>query len=180
MLLYDGGHEILPRGWPTDRKEVLEWIKQGRNPFDRVPAIYYKPAFHEASERKDLDLMLHLVAEPGTAAWTKRFLFCRNIEVAVPAKGRACISSLNVSCGGGRWYIDDEGNSMEGLEVLMMYGYKLSERADLGRISSFDEFLVMSDDDQTHLLKMVKFYLATTSSSLATGESSSDIGKNHL
>jgi hypothetical protein len=24
-------HGILP--WPTDREEVMEWIKQGRNPF---------------------------------------------------------------------------------------------------------------------------------------------------
>jgi hypothetical protein len=180
---YMTSHRLPP--WPTDREEVLEWIKQGRNPFPDDLAFFEDPFFSEtpfqqASKRRDLELLLHMVAEPGTA-WTKRFLFCRNSEVAVPAKGRACISSLDLSRidggGGGRYYFGTEGNSMEGLEVLTMYGYKLSE-GDIDNIS-FDEIL-MPDDDPTYLLKMVKFCLATTSSSLATGESSNEIGKNHL
>jgi hypothetical protein len=177
--------DIPPR--PPARERVLEWIKQGRDPFPDLFPYFDDPfgsetPFQQASKRRDLELMLHMVAEPGIA-WTKRFLFCRNSEVAVPAKGRACISSLNLSYqyngvgDGDRYYFAYKGNSTEGLEVLMMYGYKLSE-GDIRNIF-FDKFH-MPDEDPTYLLKMVKFCLANTSSSLATGGSSNEIGKNHL
>jgi hypothetical protein len=162
----------IPR-WPTDREEVLVWIEQGRNPLPNDLPPFYKIPFHQASKRKDLELLLHMVAEPGNA-WTKRFLFCRNMVVAVPAKGRACISSLELFYRG--CYFGPDGNSMEGLEVLMMYGYKLSERDKL-RIF-FDGFRML-DDDLTYSLKMVKFCLATTSSSLATRELSSEFGEKN-
>jgi hypothetical protein len=178
--------EVIPI-WPTDREEALAWLREGRDPFEPIREytefqVLHVTAFHEAAKRKDLELLLHMVAEPGTA-WTKRFLFCRNMEVAVPAKGLARISSLDLSdlsdvgCGG-RYYFAHEGNSMEGLEVLMMYGYKLS---NYDKDSIFFDGLRMADDDPTYILKMVKFCLATTSSSLVTGESSSEFGKkNHL
>jgi hypothetical protein len=161
--------DARPQKWPTDRGEVLEWIKQGRDPFQPVPANSYKTAFQEASERKDLELLLQMVAKPGTA-WTKRFLFCRTSEADVPLKGRACTSSF---CGNYLYAI-----SMEALEVLMMNGYK---HCHTDIINMCDSFVLDSSADEDpseyHLLKMLKLCMATAGTNLATRGSSSDTGK---
>jgi hypothetical protein len=110
---------------PMDREETLEWwLQEGHDPFHELKPGY-RTAFDEASEHRDLELLLHMVAKPGTA-WTKRFLFCRNREVEVPVTGHACIPFLLHNRYEDSFYEYESARSMEGrLEVLMMYGYKL-------------------------------------------------------
>jgi hypothetical protein len=166
MDYYYGGLQVP---WPNEREEVLQWIQRGRDPFRESPPGIETP-FDQASESRDLELLLHMVAEPGTA-WTKRFLFCRNSEVEVPVKGRACIPSL-----GSNLLYSFHGFSMEGLEVLMMYGYKL-EKYDINTLCG--RFVITAEISRPNytILKMVKFCLATTTagSNLATRDSPSDM-----
>jgi hypothetical protein len=91
-----------------------------------------------------------MVAEPGTA-WTKS-------KAEVPVKGRTCIPSLDSLNDDFFWCYE---NSMEGLEVLMMYGYKLSY---FEMINICVHFVVTADDPKYHLLKMLKLMLASSSS----------------
>jgi hypothetical protein len=151
--------------WPIDREKVLECIEQGRDPLLEWDHSLDNTPFHEASKSRDLELLLHMAAESGTA-WTKRFLFCRNREVEVPVKGRICIPAL-CSKNGDCFFFQD-GISMEGLEVLKMYGYKLKS-LDLECI--YHLFASTDDRPQFHRLKVLKLCLATAGSNLATWKS---------
>jgi hypothetical protein len=133
----------------NDRTVVFELLQAGADPFSTVGHSIFmeeSTAFHEASGRHDLELLLHMAAEPGTI-WTKRFLLCCNKVVEVPAQGRAYISSMNES-----FFCAGYDATMEGLEVMMMYGYKLKEREFIG---FFYKVL-----NRPELLRFVKFCLA--------------------
>jgi hypothetical protein len=145
---YDGPH------CPIGREEALEWLQEGHDPF-QPQRLGFHTAFHGASERRDLELLLHMAAEPDTA-WTKKFLFCRNREVEVPVKGRAGIPSLTMDSYQSNFF---SGRSMEGLEVLMMYGHKLNKQLDIRSVCL--EVFRGTDDDPKYYLKVLKFCLAT-------------------
>jgi hypothetical protein len=99
-----------------------------------------------------------MVAKPGTA-WTKKFLFCRNSEVEVPVKGRECIPSLG-SYFGRRFFL--LGQSMEGLEVLMVYGYKLQAHAIEAMCADF----VIEEEELQYLLPKLRLCLAAAGSNI--------------
>eukprot|EP00978_Attheya_sp_CCMP212_P034284 scaffold142750_cov59-Attheya_sp.AAC.4 len=137
----------------NDRTGAFELLQDGADPFCspfRTIGYYINgeesTAFHKASRRHDLELLLHMAAEPGTI-WTKRFLLCCDKVVDVPTQGRACISSMSRS-----FFCDGYDATMEGLEVMMMYGYKLKERELMG--------VFYNVATNAECLRLVKFCLA--------------------
>eukprot|EP00978_Attheya_sp_CCMP212_P024224 scaffold75836_cov51-Attheya_sp.AAC.1 len=135
----------------NDRTGAFELLQAGADPFRTfvgIGGLDQSTAFYEASRRHDLELLLHMAAEPGTT-WTKRFLLCRDKEVEVPTQGRACISSMS---GKKSFFSVHHRATMEGLEVMMMYGYKLKEGDLMG--------VCFNVAKHPECLRLVKFCLA--------------------
>lgn len=111
--------------------------------------------FDAALRRGDLELMLKMAAKPGTQ-WTQRFLLSRNQIVAVPCEGRESIPLVTSPLFGGR----SDLASIEGLEIMMMYGYELKD-------GDFDLLFPHAIYRQRHM-KLLKLALAV--SALGSGE----------
>jgi hypothetical protein len=140
----------------NDRDLALQLIEQGHDPFkspgDLMICIDEITAFHEASARGDVGLLLAMAAEPGSP-WTKRFLVCSSEIVEAPTQGRRCIPSLSGECGES-FFQDALTVSMEGLEVACMYGYTLKTRDFAGSI------LLQAMGGDPRKVQMFKFGLA--------------------
>jgi len=116
MVLDQSGCPVREAILNGDRNLALQRIEEGANPFAFFggPAV---SAIQEASANGDIELLLAMAAEPGTT-WTKRFLLCRKQIMDVPLNGRECIPNRS-------FFYEARYASKEGVEVMLMYGYKL-------------------------------------------------------
>jgi len=122
--------------------------KEDWDPFKEVTAANCT-AFQLVSKVGDLEAMLAMAAKPGTQ-WTARFLLSRNKVVEVPMEGRESIPLVSSPFGPRSQYA-----SMEGLEVMMMYGYKLKE-------NDLDRHLLLLEFSQETPSKLIQLALATS------------------
>ncbi|KAL7550583.1 hypothetical protein ACHAWF_013796 [Thalassiosira exigua] len=113
----------------NDRNQAMMLLnEEGHDPFRALYNIFdlgKNTPFHEASKRRDIVLLLAMAADAGSN-WEKSFLICSGRLTNSPQKGRDCIATVSHS-GSNNFFIKPETASVEGLEVMVMYGYKLKE-----------------------------------------------------
>jgi hypothetical protein len=108
-----------------NRAKAFQLISEGMDPFT-MHLHNETTAFHYAADSHpcDLQLLLHMIAKPGTA-WTKKFVLSAEAVVDVPVQPRDCIAALSESSTMD-FLSDYKGDSMEGWEVMVMFGYRLT------------------------------------------------------
>lgn len=110
--------------WPEDAAGVRALIDGGRDPFQAGHGVFVTPApFHQASKRRDLEILLLMAASPASSETKHRYFYSRGRFVRVAAKGRGCIPTST-----GNHFFGHGSLSFEGLEVMILYGYKLKKR----------------------------------------------------
>ena len=113
--------------------------------------LYWRSPFHDASSRRDdINLLLAMAAEPGSP-WTQKFLMSQGKVVSVPERGRPSIAAAEV------FFLEADTASMESLELMVMYGYKLKPKDFKSSLVP----LAICDPNKTNLLE---FILASQSS----------------
>lgn len=139
---------------------VLELIQQhGMDPFFRYHQVLQPgpatTAFHEVSDHgADLDVLLAMAAHPYGTEWSKRYFFSQNKVTNAPVQGRPQIKTEKCLFRVGK------ALSLEGLEVLLMCGYKLTEE-DVVAVS------VLAGREPEQHLRTIKFCLAAKKSNIA-------------
>ena len=109
---------------------VIELLKHdGSNPLkDPNPLNGTKSAFQVASERRDLRMMLHMIAsddDRDAEKWTRKafFLSTGKLEM-IPSLARPGVASASSIAGA---FFHFGGASAMGFEVMTTYGYRLKE-----------------------------------------------------
>ena len=147
--------------WPEDVAGVQQLIDDGKDPFQTKHSVFMTgldrgAPFHEASKRRNLEILLLMAASPASPASLEtkhHYFYSRGQFVKVPAEGRDCIpTSTSVNS---NHFFGHGSLSFEGLEVMILYGYKLKTRDVEAALS------MATTSPNSYNLSMLKFLLAT-------------------
>ncbi|EJK71183.1 hypothetical protein THAOC_07403, partial [Thalassiosira oceanica] len=143
--------------WPEDAAGVRELIDGGKDPFQVEHGVFVtgfeEAPFHQASKRRDLEILLLMAASPASSETRHRYFYSQGRFVKAPAKGRGCIpTSTGMHSNHFSGY---DSLSFEGLEVMILYGYKLKKRDVEAVISMAIAF------PDSYSLNMIMFVLAS-------------------